>query len=75
MAGGDAVTTTWTALAAALLIAGCGAAENGASPDAPASDAELANAAALANEAAADEAADMANFGGSAAEMDRLNGQ
>ncbi len=41
----------------------------GGSPaaDPPASEAELANAAALANEAAVDEAADTAYFGGNAA--------
>ena len=57
-------------LAALLLLAGCG---SGASPEAPATEAELANAAALANEAAADEAADTNAFGGSAAEMDLRN--
>ena len=41
--------------------------------DAVPSDAELARAAELANEAAADEAADMNNFGGSAAEMEARN--
>ena len=38
--------------------------------DAPASPADLAEDAALANEAATDEAADIENFGGNAAAMD-----
>ncbi len=63
-------------IAAALLLAlsACGGAgeetaSNAAGPDAPASEAELAEDAALANEAAADEAADIENFGGNAAAM------
>jgi hypothetical protein len=65
-----------------LVVAACGSsggAGNSASnnvADAPEplpSDAELARDAELANEAAADEAADMNNFGGSAVEMDLAN--
>jgi hypothetical protein len=66
----------WPALAAAAL-AGCGGegpAENArAAPDASLTEAELAEDAALANEAAA-EAADMHNFGGNGAAMDAANG-
>ncbi len=47
-----------------LLLAACG---QEAAPDAPANAAQLSDAAALANEAAADEAADMETFGGNAA--------
>jgi len=59
-------------------LAGCGAPDDQPSNAAPAadampSDAELARDSELANEAAADEAADMNNFGGSAAEMERRN--
>ncbi len=56
-------------LAAALLATACGPASE-AAPDPPATEAELAEDAALANEAAADEAADMATFGGNAAAME-----
>ena len=58
-----------TALAAALMIGGCGddTSRNASAPDAPATEAELAEDAALANEAAAAEAADMATYGGNAA--------
>ncbi len=55
-------------LGAALLTA-CGQGSE-AAPDPPATEAELANDAALANEAAADEAADMATYGGNAAAME-----
>jgi hypothetical protein len=60
-------------LPALLLLSACGRGgeeTNAAGPDAPASEAELAQDAELANEAAADEAADIENFGGSAAAMD-----
>ena len=56
-----------------LATAGCGGGGEGnetagtGSVDPPASEADLANAAALANEAAADEAADMEIYGGNAA--------
>ena len=74
------------ALAAALALAACGrggagdeqaphATNAAAAPDAAPTETELARDAALADEAAADEAADMNNFGGSAAEMDRRNVQ
>jgi hypothetical protein len=74
------------ALAASLALAACGsdgtggeqappATNEAAAPDAAPTEAELARDAALADEAAADEAADMNNFGGSAAEMDRRNAQ
>ena len=53
-----------------LIVAALAACGEPAAPDAPASEADLANAAALANEAAADEAADMSNFGGNAAAID-----
>jgi hypothetical protein len=57
-----------------LLLAACGdgsrGGANAAGPDAPASEAELAQDAELANEAAADEAADIENFGGNAAALD-----
>ncbi len=56
-------------LGLALLATACGPASE-AAPDRPATDAELANGAALANEAAADEAADMATYGGNAAAME-----
>lgn len=66
---------------AALLaaLAGCGSGDDSNQAAAPAADAvptedELARDAELANEAAADEAADMNNFGGSAAEMEQRNG-
>lgn len=68
-------------MAAALALAACGgsgeapANEAAAAPERLPSDAELARDAELANEAAAAEAADMNNFGGSAAEMDMRNGQ
>lgn len=63
---------------AALMLAACGsggtvASNEGAAAEELPSDAELARDAELANEAAADEAADMNNFGGSAAEMDLRN--
>jgi len=67
-------------LPALIALLGCGSdrtdeASNGSVPavDAVPSEAELARDAELANEAAADEAADMNNFGGSAAEMDVSN--
>ncbi|HEX8192850.1 MAG TPA: hypothetical protein VF552_08110 [Allosphingosinicella sp.] len=67
----------WPALAA-FALAGCdsgGSAENvHAAPDAAPTETELAADAALAKEAAADEAADMHNFGGNAAAMDAANG-
>ena len=47
-----------------------GNAGTNAVPDAPASPAELAEDAALANEAAADEAADIEAYGGNAAAME-----
>lgn len=47
-----------------------GNAGSNAGPDAPASPAELAEDAALANEAAADEAADIEAYGGNAAAME-----
>jgi hypothetical protein len=59
-----------------LLLAACGGGGGGSndvSADVPSTEAELANAAALAGEAAADEAADMNNFGGNAAAMDAAN--
>jgi len=66
---------TRSILPALLLLGACGgegerAAANGVGPDAPASEAELAQDAALANEAAAAEAADIEQYGGSAAAMD-----
>ncbi|HEX9931252.1 MAG TPA: hypothetical protein VGB08_00235 [Allosphingosinicella sp.] len=66
--------------AAALALAGCGgsggdAANEAAAPEAMPTEEELARDAELANEAAADDAADMNNFGGSAAEMDLRNEQ
>jgi|GEM_PF-3151594 len=67
------------ALLALAALAACGGAGEQASgnaapaADAMPSDEELARDAELANEAAADEAADMSNFGGSAAEMDLHN--
>jgi hypothetical protein len=68
----------WPVLAAAAALAGCGGAdpaENAqAAPDAAPTEAELAEDAALANEAAEDEAADMHTFGGNAAAMDAANG-
>ena len=65
-------------LALAALVACGGAAELESNNAAPAADAipseeELARDAELANEAAADEAADMNNFGGSAVEMELRN--
>jgi hypothetical protein len=62
--------------AAALAACGRGdgpAPDEAAAPEKLPSEAELARDAELANEAAAAEAADMNNFGGSAAEMDRRN--
>lgn len=62
------------------MLAGCGGtSDEGSNASPPAaevvpSEAELARDAELANEAAADEAADMNNFGGSAAEMELRNG-
>ncbi len=59
-----------TAFAIALVLSACGGGETrdeAAAPDAPASEAELAEDAALANEAAAAEAADTAIYGGNAA--------
>jgi hypothetical protein len=67
------------ALLALATLAGCGDAGEeasnraGAGVDAMPSEEELARDAELANEAAADEAADMNNFGGSAAEMELRN--
>lgn len=64
--------------AAALCLPGCGGgdpAENAqAAADAAPTEAQLAEDAALANEAAAAEAADMHEFGGNAAAMDAANG-
>ncbi len=57
----------------ALPACGGGAGEetnNQAGPDVPAGVAEVAEDPELANEAAADEAADIENFGGNAAAMD-----
>lgn len=71
--------TCGAALLAAAALAGCeGAKEEPSNASAPSADAmpseaELARDAELANEAAADEAADMSNFGGSAAEMELRN--
>ncbi len=61
--------------AAFLLLAACGGGgqdnnQSAAGPDAPAGTAELAEDPELANEAAADEAADIENFGGNAAMID-----
>ena len=73
------VRTMAAGLLVVLAACGSGGAGNSASnnvADAPEplpSDAELARDAELANEAAADEAADMNNFGGSAVEMDLAN--
>lgn len=72
---------TGAALIALAALAGCGGGgetnetQNVAGPaaDAMPTEAELARDAALASEAAADEAADMNNFGGSAAEMELGN--
>jgi hypothetical protein len=75
------MNVTRSILPALFLLAACGgsggaggneeaAATEAAGPDAPASEAELAADAALANEAAADEAADIENYGGSAAAME-----
>ena len=66
------------ALATALALAACGGgggpkSNEASAPETLPTEAELARDAELANEAAADEAADMNNFGGSAAEMDRRN--
>ena len=68
------------AIVPALALAACSsegnvASNEAAAPEALPSEAELARDAELANEAAADEAADMNNFGGSAAEMDLGNSQ
>ena len=67
-------------LAVVALTACGGAADQASDNAAPAADAmpseeELARDAELANEAAADEAADMNNFGGSAAEMELRNAE
>ena len=72
-------TFAW-ALPTALAVAACGRGGDAGSNEAAAreklpTEAELARDAELANEAAADEAADMNNFGGSAAEMDLRNVQ
>lgn len=62
-------------------LTGCGSSgeernlASGQGPDAPANEAELAADAALANEAAAAEAADIAQYGGNAAARDAGNGQ
>ena len=56
-----------TTLASLLFLLGCSVE---AAPDPPATESELANAAVLANEAAADEAADIAAHGGNAAAAD-----
>ncbi len=55
-----------------LLAVACGGADEGGQgkPEAAPGAAELAAHAELANEAAADEAADMSNFGGNAAAID-----
>ena len=71
---------TGLALLVAAALAGCGGSEQASTnadgaPEAMPNEAELAADAELANEAAADEAADMNNFGGSAAEMDSRNGR
>ena len=72
-------TRRTSALIALAALAACGSADeeasNGGAPavDAMPSEEELARDAELANEAAADEAADMSNFGGSAAEMELRN--
>ena len=69
------------AMLALAVLTACGGADEQASDNAaPAADAmpseeELARDAELANEAAADEAADMNNFGGSAAEMELRNAE
>jgi hypothetical protein len=71
--------TIWT-IALALALPACGggtetAANNtAAAPDAVPTQAELDRDAALAGEAAEDEAADMNDFGGDAVNMDRANG-
>ena len=67
-------------LGLALSLAGCGGGESNqarGSVDPPATEAELAEDAALANAAAAAEAADIANYGGNAAagETSPGNGQ
>jgi hypothetical protein len=59
--------------ASACSDGGAGKSDNagaGAGPDAPSAQAELAQDAALANEAAADEAADIEAYGGNAAAME-----
>jgi hypothetical protein len=71
--------TRKAAVLLALALCACGGErEQGSNASAPTvdampSEAELARDAELANEAAADEAADMSNFGGSAAEMGLRN--
>ena len=74
--GGRALLSLLLPAAAALTACGSAdgpAANEAAAPEKLPSEAELARDAELANEAAADEAADMTNFGGSAAEMDQRN--
>jgi hypothetical protein len=73
-------TLRFISLPALVALAGCGgggeqASNNvaGAVADAMPTEEELARDADLANEAAADEASDMSNFGGSAAEMELRN--
>jgi len=64
--------------ALAVALGGCGGSDaannSAAAPDAVPTQAELDRDAALAGEAAEDEAADMNNFGGDAINMDRANG-
>lgn len=71
------IRDTTLALASCIALAACGGSgresNEASAPETLPTEAELARDAELANEAAADEAADMNNFGGSAAEMDRLN--
>ena len=63
-----------TLLAAILGLTACQEPADTPPPDAPANQAQLANAAALANEAAADEARDIRRFGGNATAIE-LNRQ
>lgn len=63
-----------TPLIAILSLAACLEPADTPPPDAPANQAQLANAAALANEAAADEARDIRRFGGNATAIE-LNSQ
>ena len=63
-----------TPLAVLLALAACQKPAATPPPDAPANQAQLANAAAIANEAAADEARDIRRFGGNATAIE-LNRQ